>query len=730
MSTPTPSHSGSATVPSPAPKRTAAHNVSTPSNLGHPSPAPRSVPSPATIRKDHAGKTPINHPTTGSSQGSKTVAGGTPMVSNPSQQGSTASPSAANLAAFTPTGLGVDLGTPALGANMVPTMSELGLTASGASSKRNEDDERRAKMRRVLRTVGRAKGRVGEEGIARASRRVGFANDIDAEKLPPDERDRRVGNRTISIAGNTIVIDVDLKDHVPRAVQVLFSSDLAGLAGQPERAGDVLLRDLSPNDACPVNRRLDRFAANLERLARIDRMSSSRLSCFDALSGLYLSLRRLYEQESKLDREIFKAERKAELDVVCKKSGRPAMHEMRQLGFSLAYWMDERHVVRRKRAEDVMEIDEESQQRNEAGDDQQSQNRGDTDNDQKLQRSDIVNGEIKSQRETIDDNESQCHRLHIETERCPSDLYPAIRISDAWLPDPLELQSSSDSPTIVPWQDPPQTFLAPDSDGASALSDDPIAQKLPDYRFVARLDPPLVIPWQTAANIFTSVGATIPQAFHMPIYHTLLLDRPNPVGAAAPSEYITAHRAVLAPGRDGQYVDVAHECRLSVAKNDLGFTLDHIPFSHPRQLLALLPTLRQWACFNALLTRVFAADAGLAMPPPDVNSSSVNGTDAASLDSLLNDYTPDANAALPLELTLTTAPVPTFGLSFPGPGGEACGADVQILPNGDAHVALDGAVGPASPVPAVASSPAARALDACGDLGVWIEWLRARAGAG
>ena len=103
------------------------------------------------------------------------------MVQNLSQTGMTvsSSPGAHNGSFGTPgaLGLGVDLGstTPGQMSNllggtaMMPTMSDLGL--SSRSGKKNEDEERREKMRKVLKNIGKRKGRVSQEGIMRIGRR-------------------------------------------------------------------------------------------------------------------------------------------------------------------------------------------------------------------------------------------------------------------------------------------------------------------------------------------------------------------------------------------------------------------------------------------------------------------------------------------------------------------------------------------------------------------------------
>ena len=693
----------------PSASKRATGSVSTPSHLNHSSPAPRSVPSPVAARHP-AGKTPVNHPTTGSS-GSKTL-GSTPMVQTLSQTGYTSSPSANMLSFGTPSGLGIEgttpaglnIPTPALGgANMVPTMSDLGLTASGG--KRNEDEERRAKMRKVLKRIGKPKGRVSEEGIARVSRRVGFANDIDAEKLTPEERERKVGNRPISTAGNAIVIDIHLKDQVPQSVQVIYSVQSKALDEQGEKAGKVLLDNLRAPDGIALHATLDRFGANLERLARMDRLSSDGVNCFEVLSGVYASLRRLYEKEKQVAEHFFKAdgsdaEGRADVEVMCKKSGKPLVHGLGRLGLEIVYWRDSRHVGRSTKPSAVeMEVDGQ---------------------------------ENKKEASAATQDDDSIFTLHIEAEPSPAGLYPSLRVSEAWLPDPLELPAA-DSAEGMPWQDPPVTVLPVDTSGDAMAVDG--QQKLPDLRFIAKLDPPLVMEYHTAMNVLTRVGVPTPPMFaYPPRYADMLL---NPLTATpAPPEntaaYTTTALQRVLSHKDGQETTIQHGYALNCLKLEHGFRIEELPFSHPRQLIEVLPTLRQWASVGALLGQAFTSSL-----PTTEDHLALNGN--ASTNGTLNVHSAmdqplmlAANGQLsdkrPVNITLTASPVPTLGVAFSaGQDDNAVKISVQILPNADLSVTShEGVLSSDSSGTSAEAQMLAHALDVCGDLGVWVEWIRSR----
>ena len=632
------------------------------------------------------------------------------MVQNLSQTGNISSPSANMLSFSTPSGLGIEgitpaglnIPTPALaGTAMVPTMSDLGLTASGR--KRNEDEERRVKMRKVLRSIGKPKGRVSEEGIARVSRRVGFANDIDAEKLTPEERERKVGNRPISTAGNTIVIEVDIKNHVPHNVQVMYSVQSKALDEQGAKASRVLLDDLKAPDGISLKAKLDRFALNLERLAKLDRLSSHGLNCFEALIGVYSSLRRLHEQELVATRGLLdptgpNSDDKADVEVTCKKSGKPTVHARGRLGLELVYWRESEHFGRENNSKpdsSAMDVDEPG-----------------------------------SYEDNVTD-EGHIFSLRIEAEASPAGIYPSLRASDLWLPDPLKLPAA-ESGEGVPWQDPPPTIIVANGGGDAMAVDS--QQKLPDLRFIAKLNPPLVMPYQTAMNVLSTVGVPTPPVLTIPPQYAALLLDPSSATQRQPqtvSYSTTALQAVLSQ-RNGQETTVSHRYILNNVKLDWGFKIEELPFSHPRQLVELLPTLRQWARVGGLLKAALRSHA-----PSQVEQSALNG--ATHIDRMTNGHsrlddllhqadTAPADPNIPVNIALATAPTPTLGVIFPTLGGDRiANISVQVLPNADIAVTNhEGLKATENGDKAQEAQTLAKALDVCGDLGVWVEWIRTR----
>ena len=679
MATPTPSHPSN---PTSASKKHGQH-AATPMNFS--SPAPRSVPSPAATRKEQAGKTPVNHPTTGST-GSKTL-GGTPMVQNLSQSGNATgiSPNT-NLMGFgTPVGLGVEgltpsqlnMPTPAMGGvPMNMTMSDLGITASGGP-KRNEDEERRAKMRKVLKRIGTRKGKLSEDGIARIGRRVGFDNDIDQETLSPDELARRAGNRTISTAGQKLVIDIHMKDHVPQKVQIAFDTENQHLEAQADTAAKVLFNDLCPPDGVPLTGSLDKYATNLGRLAKIDKLCHNQVNCFEALSGVYVSLRRLFEQETKLADK---------LQVLRTKSGRPTMNANGRLGLNLEYWQS---APSKFTDDSKMEVD----------------NRDEND----------------------EATEDDIYKLRIAIEPSHAGLYPSIRLSDKWLPDPLELPPiDSETSGQIPWLDPEPTLIAATSD-ANAMAIDG-NQKTPDLRFVAKVEPPIILPYQIACNVLSTVGVPQPQVFIAQAWHSMLLDPSSslPFDASRDNKTLHAEKRVLNMASEGSEDETTHHYTLDIIKSDIGFKLEELPFSHPRQLVEILPVLRQWARFGSLIQD--AMGKGPQNPKPEATEAPAEQQQQQPLtlaDILTPPTTPAESApdSLPVSLTAATPGMPTLSLNFPSASSTAVvNVTAQVLPN--AELVVTGQQGLPEELE---NQKIAKALGLVGgDLGVWVEWLRSR----
>jgi hypothetical protein len=509
-------------------------------------------------------------------------------------------------------------------------------------------------------------------------------------------------------SGEKVLVDVKFRESVAHEVKVEITHETEKDTDLPQGrpAGQVLLQDLSVSDGILLHSKLDNFAANLDRLARADLLSKDSVDCFVAIGGLYESLTKLYELEKNALKASGRTEHDAKREVLRKKSGRPSIHENGKIGLALDYWTLGSSKHQAKQDESAMDID----------------------------------GSDGSRATAM--FTPQTWTLRIEAEASPAGIYPPLRVSDQWL-GPTQDISPDGWPENIPWGDPPQTFIGgPSANSGDAMSMD--AHKLPDLRFVAKLDPPLILPLPAAAAVLSNVELSLAQMTMYPIYHLKLLG----IASQDVTRKVQAEQKVLSR-RDGQEVEVTHQSVLHVSRAELGYKLEELPFSHPKQLVELLPTLRQWALVGSLLQNSFAE--GLADTLPDgtpvgsdespLNShpNGTNGTSPAD-DNILDDLLHDAPATsdrLRLDIGLTTSPHPVLSIAYGDTDtADVCNLVLQILPNADvvmsddedvamAKIDLSGHAPDAAPFDAK-HKRLARGLEVGGDVDVWVEWMRSR----
>lgn len=483
---------------------------------------------------------------------------------------------------MTPAGMGADMGGMAegIGGNLTVTS-------------RDQEEERRGRIETIVNMIAGRWGWVSQEGVKRCAQRVGF------ECLWEEGLE---GKRTLSIAGQGVLIDVEFTGEDVHDVGLSFpNSGLETGRAAPEGA-EVLKKDLQGNGQAYVM--VDQFVKNLERLATMDRLGVGGLSCFDAVDGIGGCLKSVFGwelQKIQKERGALDDGLDVETTVMCTGSGRPKMHSRGRMGLSLQYWMERRLVQGRKRTAMEMEVDDPSPQ-------------------------------PRRKREPV------VYSALIDCEACSSDLYPPIRVSSAWVSDAVGKPANDLNPLSVfpndspiDWQEPLPTLISSDTDtGADAhASMDQMsidgrallsAGKSPNVRFVARLDPPVVVPLQVAIAIYDSVGAPIAQESINPTtYEALLFPSttastttlpssnlaPQPTQSQKPltaEQTITTYNATGSPSPSKH----KHKYTLFHPTQSFAYQIDNIPFSHPRQIIAILPFLRQWARLGSILRRSFS----------------------------------------------------------------------------------------------------------------------------
>ncbi|RAL59426.1 hypothetical protein DID88_006800 [Monilinia fructigena] len=187
------------------------------------------------------------------------------------------------------------------------------------------------------------KGRLSEAGLERLACRVGL------ECLWEDMMGSASNGRTLIIAGNALALDIEFANNIVQKVSLSFPDAPESVTKHEKTASDILLNDLRfEAGEGPLTKMLDRFAANLERLTMLDKLSViPGLNCHEAVAGIFCSLDKLHSWElGRLkendmlgmgDEEIMKA-------AMCIRSGIPVMHSRERLGLSLDYWQEKRRI--------------------------------------------------------------------------------------------------------------------------------------------------------------------------------------------------------------------------------------------------------------------------------------------------------------------------------------------------------------------------------------------------
>jgi len=667
---------------------------------------------------------------------------------------------------------GLDIGTPSLldaaagggGQPMGLSLSDLGV-----SSKRNEDEDRRNKLEGVLgRLLGKRKrtngaystsgmGRVCDEGVRRVGRWAGFDVNVEARY----EGKEFEGERPITVAGTSaVLIDVSFISNLPKSIEVTFSSEQEAVSAHQKDAANVLMQNLTPRPGmAAMNTKLDQFAANLEALSRLDKLSTPQLNCVEVVTGVYTSLKRLYDHEREVARSLFddqanNRDEKIEKEVMCKNSGRPGMHTHGRIGLNLDYWKGQGSPGTSPTGEIKTESDENVMDLDHSG-------------------------------TTAHDSPTGIYSLEVTVEPSDSSTYPALRNSSSWISERIiKPQEESSDPAdilstkpIIDWLEPELTLIKPENDQDTMDVDSDTDRKPPAARFVARLHPPLVMPYTTAMQVLQSVGLTTMPPTSPESYESMLLSTPPPAldGTQHP---VTSTKKVLARSQSGEK-DVSHRNTLYVPRPEYAFKLEEIPFSHPRQIVSLLPTLRQWACIGSLLASSFSqVDTSSHANGVGTNSMSDASTTAKQPDYLsLFSTAPsppkdnmDANGneeEINIDITLSTAPPnPSLVIIFPLEEDASANKDrsttapgepghhsrniafvnVEIFPDAeimvsdqdvfdtqqrdsslkDADLSSAGSEGAAETRQKVRKL--GRGLEVAGDVGVWTEWVRKRAG--
>ena len=524
------------------------------------------------------------------------------------------------------------------------------------------------------------KGRFSEAGIERLSKRLGL------ESLWEDHMGSAGDMRTLIIAGSAMALDIDFSNNVVKRVSLSFPESPESVRKHTDNAGDILLRDLDfgPNES-PLTKMLDRFAANLERLATLDKLSIiPSLNCHEAIAGIHESLEKLHKWEVARLKEQDDMAGKEDADIEriaqCTKSGKPIMHTRDRLGMSLDYWQEKRRISGK--------------------------------------------GSKKEEPKTWS--------LLVECAPMHSPLVSPLRVSENWIspeiqkaePAAEDLIAVGANTPVLDWLEPANTLL-PNADPSTMEGLEQTAnQKYPEVMFVAKFDPPVIVPYVLAVHIYTSTRAQM-DMYQTTTFDGLMFPHAPYEKEVAESRTITQRVGVPVFGKDGEKSTKIHKNSLFIEKVDYGRSLTELPFSHPRQLVQTLPSLRQYAFLSTLLTKSFGAQSK-PVPKEEKKGPIQNKKDK------FHDFMKEVSVeqpALLLDATFTTIPTPRINLAFPFKQRTA-NVTFEIKPNGVVEVVSENVIDPNAMDDGKSLTVAdlGKMLEVTEDLGIWTEFVRRRLG--
>lgn len=483
------------------------------------------------------------------------------------------------------------------------------------------------------------------------------------------------------------------------------------------QAGAILLQNLKlAPDQHPWTKQLDEFANNLESLAILDKLSvvddngAAVLITYDAIAGLVESLQKVHDWDVAKLREDPTYSQKPDEQVhtiaMCERNGRSFAHDRGVVGMGLEYWRSQRyHTPSPAKAEKWYK-------------------------------------------------DAKHWNILVGCARRDPMVYPAaVRVSNKWIGDSI-VTTTEGLPPMLDWQEPPAVVL-PDKPGDDLLLPGP---KYPEVMFMAVFNPPVTLPFSEWEQIHHYTGAPVAHPTYMQTYDYLAF--PPADGNYNPAEprVIESKRTVRTQTRDATFENVEHENRLFVHKPVYGQILTELPFSHPSQLVNMLPTLRQYAFLYNLLDKAFGSQAEKPAAPSfgptptrNTNKTTTVTTRSSEFDVFMSDAAtmddPVANgnkqrlaaAAVKVDVTLNVHPQPSPKLQIMFPFRDRpAQVMVDVGRNGvvtiestnvvdDEGRVLDELGNPlegARPDPAFGRERLARLLMFFEDIDKWCEWIR------
>ncbi|GAP89534.1 putative glutamine synthetase protein [Rosellinia necatrix] len=545
-----------------------------------------------------------------------------------------------------------------------------------AASNRSDEDDRKKRMDAVIAALWDFDtGRVSNDGLERLAVRLGL------ECLWEPGGSGSENDKVLIIAGRTMGVEVSIRNHVVYHASLTFNEPSPSLDKHVEKASAILFKDLAlgPGES-QLTKKLSKFGANLERLATLDRLSvAPGLNCHEAITGVWESLERLHRWDVERLREDpslgDRSEENLRVLALCSRHGCPLMHTRDHVGLTLDYWKQHHAFDSTK----------------------------------------------------LEGGKGKTWGIAIDCAPPNSMVYTPVRVSDKWLgPNIVKMNPTDDevmsaTGPILDWLEPPNTLLLPTEEIKSegGLDSTP---KPPDVVFMATFNPPIVVTHGIAMEIYKI------SAFNAPLSSSTFDHLLFPVTEGAnydPSEprvmSFTQTVPVFLDVHDGQKGPVlkAHRNTLLVDKPVYGQVVTHVPISHPKDLIPMIPMLRQYAFLSLLLTNAFEPREGI---PLVSEPSTANG--GTSMCNNTNLISPER---LKVDIVLSAHPIPRLQLVFPFRQTAAM-INVEIQLNGKIHIVSDNIFSVLSLAKGkgrlLTRKQLAQKLEDCENIGMWIEFIK------
>jgi hypothetical protein len=193
---------------------------------------------------------------------------------------------------------------------------------------------------------------------------------------------------------------------------------------------------------------------------------------------------------------------------------------------------------------------------------------------------------------------------------------------------------------------------------------------------------------------------------------------------------VTQQSTVPIFGKDGEKSSQAHKNTLFIEKIDYGRTLTELPFSHPRQLVEMLPFLRQYAFLSILLSKSFGGSKS-PIPEPKKKLEKKNKKDEFA--DFMKGASAPMEAPLNIDVSFSIQPLPRLQVVFPFKNRTA-NVVFDIKLNGVVEVVSQNIIAEIVDVDGDGMDDGNRIkvrdlgtmLEITEDLGIWVEFVRRR----